>query len=229
MLDIDTIFTWKVEYTYFSFWSVLWLFLLLIPPGSTSILTAYRFNFFHGVISSVIAFLALDGFVPAEFASMATISYFVVDFANILLNDFVWKVPSYQNPQNRRVEYGHHCFCLFVGICCELFYRDVCTFQINPFLQLMYAEFSTPFLMVWRHYGYDSLAAVFVLAFFACRLVYHGLYFIPTCVRSCHPIVGYGFAIPYNILNLYFFYMIMKRMVKTFSKSKEKTKEKKIE
>lgn len=201
-------------FTSFVIWAVIWIFLLVIPPGSTSIFAAYRLNFCHGVISTVLALCALKSLVPENFCTMCTISYFVVDFLNIMLNDFVWKVPSYQNPQNRRVEYAHHLFCLTVGITSQFCHKSFCTFDKNPFIYLMFAEFSTPFLMLWRHYGGDILGAIFVVTFFGCRIIYHGFIFIPHCMRVCIPAIGYGFGIPYNLLNCYFFYMIMKKVLK---------------
>ncbi len=75
----------------------------------------------------------------------------------------------------------------------------------------MYAEFSTPFLMLWRYYTYDIFGLLFMISFFACRIVYHCMIFIPECITNCHPSVGYGFSIPYVLLNLYFFYMTLKK------------------
>eukprot|EP01041_Mallomonas_annulata_P003060 gene3060-5994_t len=192
-----------IQNTFIAFlgWSFLWTIVLILPPGSKEIATAYRFNFLHGVICCSIATLCLNGFVPHNVASMCTVSYFIVDFANILLNDFYFKVPSYQNAQNRRVEYAHHIFCCFVGLMCEAYFKDFCTFENNPFVQLMYSEFSTPFLMAWRYSKHDFFGFLFVVSFVLCRLVYHGLYFVPECISRCHPSVGYGFGVPYNIMN----------------------------
>ena len=207
---------------YFVCWSVLWIILLIVPPGSTAINTAYRLNFIHGVISSIVAYLALEDLLPSSLATMCTISYFIIDFINILLNDFIFKVPSYQNPQNRKVEYFHHLFCLFVGLCCETIHMDVCTFQKQPFLYLMFAEFSTPFLMLWRYYNTNILGFLFVLSFFACRIVYHGFFFMPQCISLCIPLIGYGFSIPYMFMNIYFFYMIIKKTLKPPKQHKKK-------
>ena len=91
-------------------WAIVWIVVLVIPPGSKEIVTAYRLNFCHGVMSSVMALLCMYGYVHEDVTTPCTISYFIIDFINILLNDFVFRVPSYQNPQNRRVEYGHHLF-----------------------------------------------------------------------------------------------------------------------
>jgi hypothetical protein len=155
---------------------------------------------------------------PVNASTMCTISYFFVDFVNNLLNDFVFKVPSYQNPQSRRVEYAHHVFCFFVGVSSQLFYKTLCPMEINPFIYLMFAEFSTPFLMAWRYFGGHILGILFLISFFACRLVYHGLYFIPRCVTECKAIVGYGFSVPYMAMNIYFFVMIVNKLRKPLKK-----------
>lgn len=204
---------------YFGLWSLVWIVCLCLPPGSKAIPSAYRLNFTHGLLSTVMASLCLAGHVPVEMTTPCTLSYFVVDFVNILLNDFVFKVPSYQSPQNRKVEYVHHILCFFVGATAELSHSSLCTFAINPFVQLMFAEFSTPFLIAWRYFGGDLLGGLFVLSFIGCRIIFHGLMFIPDCVASCIPAVGYGFAIPYNLMNIYFLYMIF---AKVFKKPKTK-------
>jgi hypothetical protein len=194
-------------------WSFVWVVTLILPPGSKAINTAYRINFLHGLVSSVMAVLALMGYVPDPVATMTTISYFIVDFVNIMINDFYFKVPSYQSPQNRKVEYAHHIFCCFVAVMCEFYYQDYCSFNSNPFVPLMFAELSTPFLIAWRYTQNNALGLVFVLVFIGARIVYQGMIFIPDCVRNCHYSVGYGFAIPYNILNLYFLFMIFRRIL----------------
>lgn len=201
---------------YFAAWSVLWVICLSISPGHTAINSSYRLNFVHGVLSVLFASLALLDYLPSDsIATTCTLSYFTIDFANILLNDFYFQVPSYQSPQNRRVEYCHHIFCLFVGLSSQGFHTELCSLPSGrqPFLYLMYAETSTPLLMAWRYTNSYILGGVFVVTFFLCRIVYHGFVFIPQCVESCIPLVGYGFAIPYNLLNLYFFYMIMRKVL----------------
>jgi hypothetical protein len=82
-------------------WSAIWILTLILPPGSRAINSAYRINFLHGLLSSVVAALSLMEYVDTNLATTATISYFIVDFVNILLNDFYFKVKSYQ------VEYIH--------------------------------------------------------------------------------------------------------------------------
>jgi hypothetical protein len=207
---------------WFVIWTAVWVVTINIPPGSKAIPTAYRLNFLHGLLSSLVAVACLLGYVPVEVTTPCTLSYFAVDFINIILNDFVHKVPSYQSPGARKVEYCHHILCFFVGMTAELRYKELCNMTLNPFVKLMFAEFSTPFLILWRNYDNDILGGLFVLAFIACRLIYHGLYFIPECARECHPSVGYGFGIPYTLMNLYFFAMIARKMLKPAKKSGKK-------
>lgn len=207
----------------FVLWSILWVIALVIPPGSKAIATAYRFNIIHGVISTIGAGLCLLEILPEKFTSTITISYFIVDFVNNLLNDFVFKAKSYQPPAQRRVEYFHHIFCCFVGISCEFFYKKCCDFDRNPFIKLMFAEVSTPFLMLWRIYPESDIAGwLFLLVFIGNRLIYHGIFFIPQCVQSCNKIVAYSFGIPYDAMNIFFFFMILRKLLRGASKSGKK-------
>ena len=203
-------------------WSVLWVLTLVLPPGSREINTAYRINFLHGLISAIVAGLAIYKYIDNNLATTATISYFIIDFINIILNDFYFKVKSYQSPAARKVEYLHHILCCTVGIMSEFMYQDFCTFDQNPFVFLMLAEISTPFLISWRYTNSKYLGVLFILTFIGCRTIYHGFYFIPECIRSCHYSVGYGFGVPYVLMNLYFLYMIIKKLSKSTKKDSKK-------
>ena len=214
----------EVKVYYFAFWSLIWIILLNIPPGSTSIDSSYRLNFSHGLLSTIVAIACLSSdLVPYGFTTFCTLSYFIIDFINIMFNDFYWKVPTYHSPTNRRIEYFHHIFCCTLGMLSEFTYKDFCTFEKNPFVLLMFAEFSTPFLIAWRVYGHDYLMALFVVAFFACRIAYHGLVLIPDCMRQCHWSVGYGFGIPYDLLNVFFFVSIIQKIIRD-ARKKNSTK-----
>jgi hypothetical protein len=92
----------------FGIWSIVWTCVLNYPPGSKEIVVSLRLNFLHGLISTIVAILALLNYIPYNYASTATISYFFVDFINMLLNDFIFRVACYQPPMARRVEYFHH-------------------------------------------------------------------------------------------------------------------------
>jgi hypothetical protein len=193
-------------------WMIIWIVTLNLHPGSKSIPTQYRFNFLHGLCSSVMAFLCLYNFVPDYLTTTCTISYFLVDLTNMLLNDFVFKVESYQKKTARKMEYIHHIFCLLVGVVSEVYYLRFCSFDHNPFVKLMFAEIPTPFLMLWRQTKHIYYGYCFYFLFILSRLIYHGLYLIPNCIQSCHYTVGYGFGIPYNMMNTFFFYMITRKL-----------------
>lgn len=209
-------------WTAFVLWSLFWALILVYPPGSKEIITSLRLNFLHGFLSSLVAITCLLGFLPENVTSTATISYFIVDFINILLNDFYFHAKCYQPPNARRIEYFHHCFCCFVAVMCEFYYKDYCpTYSKNPFIKLMFAEFSTPFLIAWRHTKMDIFGILFGVTFFIFRIVYHGVILIPDFYHNCHPSVTFGFGVPYNLLNLYFFYMIVRKVFKPEQKKNE--------
>lgn len=210
----------------FFLWSFIWIIALIAPPGSKAISTAYRFHSIHGVICCTAAFMCLEGYLPETFTAMITISYFIIDFINNLINDFYFKVKSYQTPSQRRVEYFHHIFCCGVGISCELYYRACCDFERNPFIRLMFAELSTPFLMLWRVYPDNNIIGIiFLLVFIGNRLIYHGLYCVPDFIRSCNLFVAYGFGVPYCGMNLFFFFMISRKLMKNIFGSRKQKKQ----
>jgi hypothetical protein len=215
-----------IQWYYFTFWSIIWIFLLVVPPGSKDHITLYRFNFIHGVICSVCAYLCLSGYLSDQFTTMITISYFVIDFINMLLNDFYFKVKSYQTPNARKVEYCHHILCFIVGISCELFYKNACNFNHNPFVELMFAEVSTPFLMVWRYFEANNnyLLTLFAFIFFLNRIIYHGLIFIPDCYNKCNKEITITFGIPYNLMNIYFIIMITNKIIRSIGKKNKNNK-----
>lgn len=207
----------------FILWSLVWIVVLNIPPGSKEIMTAYRLNFVHGLLSSVMAIIGLFDVLPEPLVTMTTISYFFVDFVNIMLNDFVFKVKSYQPPTARKVEYLHHILCFTVGMSSELTYKKYCTFKTNPFIKLMFAELSTPLLMAWRVYPENDLYGYgFAVLFFFARILYHGFIYVPDCIRSCNKTIAYSFGVPYNLLNVFFMYMIVQKLMRNAKKDKKK-------
>ena len=204
---------WDVS-TSFIFWCVVWTVTLNIPPGSTQIISAYRLNFLHGLLSSIVAFMCMFDILHEDFTSMASITYFIVDFINIVFNDFIWKAKSYQTPSARKVEYFHHFLCGGFGIFCQLYYRQVCTLDRNPFIKFMLAELSTPFLIAWRYYPHNALGIIFAILFFCVRIIYHGTYLIPDCMKYCNYNVSFRFGVLYTLMNLFFMYMIVMKLIR---------------
>lgn len=216
---------YAVSLKWFLFWSTVWTIVLNIPPGSKDIQVAYRLNFWHGLICSILATLCVFGYLPESFTAMTTISYFFVDFVNIMLNDFYFKVKSYQTPSARKVEYVHHILCCSVGVASEFVAKKYCTFENNPFIKLMFAELSTPFLIGWRMYPEKTyLFYLFGVTFFAARIVYHGFVYIPECIARCDKTIGYGFGIPYNLMNAFFCFMILQKTLRALTKGDGKKK-----
>jgi len=85
----------------FSFWSILWIIILNIPSSrSTEIIASYRLNFLHGLISSVVSLCYIfnifnyKNYFSSNFTVMTSISYFIIDFINIIIFDFIRKIQS---------------------------------------------------------------------------------------------------------------------------------------
>jgi hypothetical protein len=209
----------------FAIWALVWTVVLNVPPGSTQIISAYRLNFLHGLLSSVVAFMCMSGLLHEDLTAKASITYFIVDFVNIVLNDHIWKAKSYQTPTARKVEYFHHFLCGGFGIFCQLYYRDVCTLDKNPFINFMLAELSTPFLIAWRYYPHNALGIIFAVLFFGVRIIYHGTVLIPDCMKSCNYTVSLRFGILYTLMNLFFMYMIVRKLLRKMRGGKKKKEE----
>ena len=80
----------------FLLWIIVWLPILHLPPGSKSIEATFRLHFIHGVISTLLAFGYIFGYIQDYYATMATTAYFVVDLCNMFLNDFYFKVATFK-------------------------------------------------------------------------------------------------------------------------------------
>ena len=119
------------------------------------------------------------------------------------------------------MEYFHHIFCGSVGIVSEIYHKQKCSFEINPFVNLMYAEFSTISLMPWRYYGNDFLGYIFAASFVLCRIIYHAFIFIPQSFEKCDKTIMYAMGVPYNLMNFFFLYFILSKLIKTIRGSKD--------
>ena len=133
----------------FALSSLLWLMLLHAPPGAKVTASIYRLHFVHGIVSTIFAILYVNKLVPDHYPTMISTSYFLVDLANMLINDFYHKIGSYQKGDNRILEYVHHMLCASVLIYLQYDHFDpqICRFSENPGPAMMLAEASTPFLI----------------------------------------------------------------------------------
>jgi hypothetical protein len=210
--------TWN----YWMLWIVIWFVVVMIPPGPKHNDTAYRLNFWHGLLSSGFAFTVLGGYMPENFATMTSMGYMVIDITKNLLNDFYFKTESYQRGNDRRMEYVHHWLCLFIGFYSELYYPSVCSFTGNPVIYFMVAESSTPFLIAWRLYKHDWLGIVFFFVFVAVRIVYQCMFFVPQLMRDCSTTVATVAAWMYIAMNFYFLWTILNKIWRMLTKKKDK-------
>lgn len=251
MLDTGGIFCSLSAYCVY--WSALWIVLLRMGEGTYADTSSYRLHFWHGVLSSFVAFLCLQGVISEVATTPCTLSYFVVDFVKNLLQDYYYKLPSYQKGTQRMAEHGHHIFCftvvyLSVAHLSHFCYAD--KISISPAVQLMFAEFSTPFLQIWRvsmsgtslmtvflpfmsksanqltskseNIPSPGLGVIFLLAFIACRFVYHACMVLPFLAKNCETYYnGVIFQYLYNLMNIFFLYFIIQKIRRPIKKPKE--------
>ncbi|RYH19012.1 hypothetical protein EON65_26540, partial [archaeon] len=156
--------------------------------------------------------MSIYDILPESITVMACTAYFFVDTCNKLINDFIFRVPSYQKGLVRIVEYLHHFLSLAVAIYSEIYYKQVCDCTQNPVLRIALAELSTPFLVAWRQTKSDLMGGVFVLVFIAVRIVYQGGVLIPYILHTCmSPIIPF-FSFVYVGLNVWFMVMILRKI-----------------
>jgi len=88
----------------------------------------------------------------------------------------------------------------------------------------MLAELSTPFLILWRikKSNNNYIYILFMIIFFIIRLLYHGMYLVPLCYDKCDHQVAFFFGCLYNIMNIFFFIMIIMKFYRTLFKKKDK-------
>ena len=208
-----------------SVWLVVWVAVLVFSPeGPRAIATAYRINFCHGVLSTLVAALCVAGYIPDSFAVPCSLSYFIVDLINMLLNDFYFKVASYQGPTARKAEYFHHVLCAVVCVSSKLYYTTSCNgMTSDPIVRVMLAEVSTPFLIYFRQTKNKLVGLMFLFSFIASRTVYQCLFLMPEIFWACEPLsIRYGMTVPYILLQLYFTKQVIAAAVRGDKSAKKK-------
>ena len=204
----------------YMFFTFIWIILLLAPPGPKATNSTYRLHFIHGLLSSFLAILYIWGKVPDYYPTMASTSYFVTDLCNMLCNDFYHKITSYQQGNNRLLEYIHHSLCgsVLIALQFDHFSPKICTFPENPGPSMILAELSTPFLIAWRAHPNVYMALLFFIAFVAVRLIYQCAIYIPYLMSTCNIYVSILCCAPYAILQLVFTYKIVVKMIRGMNK-----------
>ena len=189
-------------------WLTVWGLILHMGKGAREVESQYRLNFWHAVVSSVLALWCLyDPYtIPESVTTPCSQAYFITDLFNMVMNDYVYKVGGYHKKTARRVEYAHHILCITCCFVTELYHEQICDFPSeswgvapsgkpsNPTVRIMMAELSTPFLMRWRMTGEKNnwMFYVFVLTFLASRVGYQcfllmpyvfcSMFFLPSCL-----------------------------------------------
>jgi len=214
--DIDELFMYLI---YCFIWLCVWTFLLLIPPGPTIKFSNYRLNFVIGIVAPLAAMMYKFNILPDRAVTPIMVSYFVVDTAHNFINDFIWNIPCDRKATDRALEYFHHIMCICCVLYADFYARDVCVdLNENPFVDMMLAEISTPFLMLYRIYKITStqgLLAVlcFVPLFVSVRLLYHGFWSVPNIFMKCQCWPAKITGVLYISMNLVFTLQIIQRLI----------------
>lgn len=198
-------------YTATLVWGLLWHLVLYLGEGPRAISTQYRINFWHGVVSTAMATLCLLGAVSDSVTVPCSLGYFVTDVCNMLLNDFRYRVASYQGPAARKAEYFHHVLCIVVCVASQMYHRSACHLQSDPVVRIMLAEVSTPFLILFRETKRQLFGVLFLITFLLCRTVYQCLFLMPELFVACPRSIGFSLVCPYILLQLYFTYEVVNR------------------
>lgn len=212
-------------------WGSVWAGLILFSPeGPKAISTAYRLNFWHGVMSSITAILCVAGLIPDSLAVPCSLAYFGVDVLNMLMNDFYFKVESYHKPFDRKAEYFHHLLCIVVCVTSRLYSQTYCHgISEDPVVRIMLAEISTPFLIMFRRTKSKVAGGLFVLSFILTRTVYQCLFLMPGLFVACKPVgIRYGMVVPYILLQLYFTFRVIVTASRGDKGSKTKNQQSKL-
>lgn len=208
---------------YSALWAVVWIAVLSIPPGRTERASVYRLHFVHGVVGPLISIAHLYGRASFDMTMCCTGMYFAVDMLNMVVNDFLLPVRGYQKPMNRFIEYVHHFIVIPSATLCYLMRGTACSFG-NPFVPLIINEISTPFLIVYRTNRTSAIAGpLFVLVFFAVRIVLNSSYYVPLLYRNCsRQYVWWPQAFPFFAIQWLFFFQIVQAVVGGAAKKAKK-------
>jgi len=214
MVDLANLNPSQEFYFFLLIFMFFWCGILHMKEGARSEVSTLRLNFWHGMISSYFVIHAF--WKPHAYPEMAVIacslSYFIVDLENMMMNDFFYKVGGYQKKTARVVEYFHHILSILATFTCATGLDVVCDLSAdhmrfqgphNPLIRFAVADLSTPALVMWRKSDQRSLFwySIFAFLFIGVRVVYHGIFFVPRLYQGCNHIVKVGVSM-YQVLQL---------------------------
>lgn len=212
--------------------SLLWTSVLGLAPASIAV---QLLGFLHGVIVTVTSILCIRRGDDTAFSCAASVSFFAVDAGYMLIKDGL--LPGTTNDkgergrfgklrQARKMDYVHHVLGVTFGTLQHYFERDLCPPHVgNAFVWVQWNKISTPFYNLYRITKSPVLGGLFALTFFLSRVVGNTVVVIPLLYGQCGAgVVGkiHGLlTAPYFLLQYIWFYMIVKKMLKTSKKEKK--------
>jgi len=97
----------------------------------------------------------------------------------------------------------------------------------NAYVLIQTNEISTPFYAWYRLTNNQLAGMLFTLAFFLSRIVFNSVYLIPLFFRECPASSVVIISGPYQLLQYTWFYFILLKLKKTWTRSRQDTQEKK--
>ncbi len=209
-------------------WILLWCVVLHLQKGARHIESTYRLNLWHGVASSYLVlhsfwYQSTDNTYPEMFVLSCSLSYFIVDLNNMIMNDFVYKAEGAGTHKGiaRAIEYFHHVLGIAGTLALATVYPEACDLSNpvmqwkgpqNPLLRFALADLSTPPLIMWRRSQQTSLLwySLFVVLFLGVRIFYHGLYFVPSMFAGCNIPIKIA-VVMYQVLQLAMTVFVLQR------------------
>jgi hypothetical protein len=238
MLDLANLDPTQEFYVFLLMFVFFWCGILHMKEGARAEASTLRLNYWHGMISS---YLVIHAFwkpqaYPEKVVIACSLSYFVVDLENMIMNDFVYKVGGYQKKTARVAEYFHHILSILATFGCATALDSVCDLSTdhmrfqgphNPLIRFALADLSTPPLVMWRKSGHSSLFwySIFACLFIAVRVFYHGIYFVPRMYHGCNQMVKVGVCL-YQVLQLFMVVFVLlkwRSMIRKYLKGETET------
>mmetsp|Transcript_9163 Transcript_9163/g.13758 ORF Transcript_9163/g.13758 Transcript_9163/m.13758 type:complete len:209 (+) Transcript_9163:81-707(+) len=187
-------------------WSILWMAVLLTASKYKH--SAKWLSLIHGVIATLIASATiLAETFDDQFCTACSIGFFLIDSLDMIRRDLKGTNKSTQS-NLRFLEYVHHFISILFGTYLTLNQTAICKDDCpisNLFVYAQTNEFSTPFYNIYLMNGDTIWGIIFVITFFACRIVFNLLTIVPVSFKNCSTASFMVIMVSYQTLQCFWF------------------------
>eukprot|EP00903_Cladosiphon_okamuranus_P020877 g19172.t1 len=206
-------------------WFVVWAALVSIPPGHSEQRNVIRMNMVHGIVATSLAVMTILTGCDSTFSTAASVAFFAVDALVMISNGRRQKrLGEKIDSPARTMDYAHHVIGAVYGTFLLFRQGTVCQPTCpapNLYLYAQTNEFSTPFYGLYRLTRHPLAGAIFALSFFASRIVFNLLYLVPYSWSHCTFTGFMIIAAPYQLLQIVWMFLIIKKAAATLSGGKK--------